>query len=67
MPSAALHSHYWQQDWQEAPVVAGGGGRGGYVHWQMNTLGCGFGFTQVAWDWLLHQASHTWPQPSPKK
>lgn len=54
MPTAAMHSHYWQQDWQEAPVVAGSGSGGGYVPWQTTViLGSGLGACHWFWERLM--------------
>jgi hypothetical protein len=39
MPSVALHSHYWQTQAPEVPVVPGASGSGGYPNWQMTVVG----------------------------
>lgn len=50
MPSAALHSQYWQT---QAPVTPGVETTPGYPIWQASVIcGSGFGVTQVVWEWL---------------
>jgi len=38
MPSVALHSHYWQTQAPEVPILPGASGSGGYVTWQITTI-----------------------------
>lgn len=40
MPTGAFHSHYWQIQAPEVPIVAGASARGGYpVTWQPTIVG----------------------------
>jgi hypothetical protein len=38
MPTVALHSHYWQTQTPEPPLLPGGGGGPGYPAWQINIV-----------------------------
>jgi hypothetical protein len=38
MPTGAFHSHYWQIQVPEPPILPGGGGGGGYPQWQINVV-----------------------------
>jgi hypothetical protein len=54
MPTAALHSNYWQIQVEPPPDPIGASGAGGYVPWQTTIISHhGFGVASVVWAFVV--------------